>query len=72
VNAALANVVTGASDVVPLGQIGFQLRSRNPATIYDAGVGRVLLEVGEIRASRSPSPAEAGSDTMAVPDSAGG
>jgi parvulin-like peptidyl-prolyl isomerase len=72
VHAALQGVVTGAADVVPLGQIGFQLRNRYPATIYDAGVGRVLLEVGEIRAARSPSPAEAGPDTLAAPDSIGG
>jgi hypothetical protein len=71
VTAALQRVLTGAADVVPLGQIGYQLRSGSRATIYDAGVGEVLLQVGQIRASRSPSPAEAGPDTVIAPDSAG-
>jgi len=72
VTAALQSILTGAADVVPLGQIGYQLRSGNPATVYDAGVGEVLLQLGQIRASRGQSPSETGPDTVIAPDSAGG
>ncbi|GMV04850.1 MAG: hypothetical protein AMXMBFR53_11300 [Gemmatimonadota bacterium] len=67
VGAALQDILTGARDVVPLGQISFQLRSRRPAVIYEPGLGQVVLRVGQARATRSPSAA----DTMAVPDTTG-
>jgi len=58
VQQALSDILTGAKDVVPLGQISYQLREEEPASIFDDGVGQVLLKVGQIRAARSPSPAD--------------
>jgi hypothetical protein len=58
VQQALLDILTGAKDVVPLGQISYQLRQDEPASIFDEGVGQVLLKVGQIRASRGPAPAD--------------
>ncbi len=55
---ALLDVLTGATDVIPLGQISFQLRQGVPTRVSQAGVGEVVLRVGQARAGRSPSPAE--------------
>lgn len=55
---ALLDVLTGAADVMPLGQLAFQLRRGVTTRVYDAGVGRVILRVGQERAGRTPSPAE--------------
>ncbi len=65
VRRALSDVLTGAKNVVPLGQISYQLRARQPATFFDAAIGQVVLEVGTARAARSPTPADslAASDT---------
>ncbi|HSG07629.1 MAG TPA: peptidylprolyl isomerase [Longimicrobiales bacterium] len=60
VDQSLQDVLTGAADVVPLGQLSFQLRQRTQVQIFDAALGQVVLEVGRIRATRSPAPAEAG------------
>lgn len=67
VMAALQDILAGAKDVVPLGQLSFQLRARQPTAIYEPGLGQVVLQVGQTRASRSPSAA----DTLAVPDTTG-
>jgi len=64
VRKALADVLMGAKDVVPLGQIAYQLRARQPAAFFDAGMGEVVLAVGQARSTRS---APAG-DSLAVPD----
>jgi len=48
-------------------QLSFQLRARQPTAIYEPGLGQVVLQVGQTRASRSPSAA----DTLAVPDTTG-
>lgn len=58
VTQALLDVLNGATDVVPLGQIAYQLRERRPTSVNDAGVGQVVLRVGQQRATRSPSPVE--------------
>jgi parvulin-like peptidyl-prolyl isomerase len=58
VNQSLQDVLTGAADVVPLGQIAFQLRQKTPGRIFDSALGEVVLEVGRIRATRSPAPAD--------------
>lgn len=55
---ALLDVLTGATDVIPLGQISFQLRQGVPTRVSEAGVGQVVLRVGQARAGRAPSPAE--------------
>ncbi|MFQ5536082.1 MAG: peptidylprolyl isomerase [Gemmatimonadota bacterium] len=66
VRRALSDILNGARDVIPLGQIAFQLRSKNPVQIFDAGIGEVVLRVGRARAARSPSPLE----QSLIPDSA--
>ncbi len=67
---ALAENLSGATRVVPLGLVGFQLREGLPVSVYPAGIGQALLSVGQIRAGRSPSPIEQLPDSMtAVPDS---
>jgi parvulin-like peptidyl-prolyl isomerase len=58
VQQALMDILTGAKDVVPLGQISYQLREDEPSAVFDDGVGQVLLKVGQIRAARSPAPAD--------------
>jgi hypothetical protein len=65
--AALADNLSGATRIVPLGLVGFQLREGVPMAINAAGVGRALLSVGQIRAGRSPSPLEQPPDTVAAP-----
>lgn len=68
---ALAENLSGATRVVPLGLVGFQLREGKPVSVYPAGIGQALLSVGQIRAGRSPSPIEQLPDsTAAVPDTA--
>ncbi len=58
VEGALADVVSGASQVVPLGIVGFELREGRSVNISDVAVGQVILAVAEIRAARQLSPAE--------------
>ena len=58
VEAALADNLSGATQVVPLGLMGFQLRDGRATTVREAGVGQVIIEVAAIRANRSLSPAE--------------
>ena len=68
--AALADNLSGATRIVPLGLVGFQLRERVPIAVNAAGVGQALLSVGQIRAGRSPSPIENTPETTApAPDS---
>jgi hypothetical protein len=56
--AALADNLSGATRIIPLGLVGFQLREGRSISIYPAGVGQALLSIGQIRAGRSPSPIE--------------
>jgi len=63
VKEALEGNLTGATQVVPLGLIGFQLRDGHSIAINEAGVGQVILEVARIRSTRSLSPAEQRPDT---------
>jgi hypothetical protein len=58
VMSALADNLSGATRVVPLGLVSFQLREGVPVSVYPAGIGQALLSVGQIRAGRSPSPIE--------------
>ncbi|MBM4182686.1 MAG: hypothetical protein FJ207_00510 [Gemmatimonadetes bacterium] len=61
---SLADNLSGATRVVPLGLVGFQLREGVPTSINSAGVGSALLAISQVRAGRSPAPIEQ------VPDSA--
>ncbi|HUF75255.1 MAG TPA: peptidylprolyl isomerase [Longimicrobiales bacterium] len=64
VRRALADNIAGATRIVPLGLVGFQLREGVPITIHGNGVGTAILRIAEIRASRSPSPLEESVDTI--------
>jgi parvulin-like peptidyl-prolyl isomerase len=68
VNQSLQDVLNGAADVVPLGQISFQLKRQTPSQIFEPALGAVVLEVGRIRATRSPAPADS---LSAAADTAG-
>ena len=62
---AIANVLAGATDVIDLGAIGFQLKQRTSLYISERGVGQAVLRLGQLRANRSPSIVEEGAE---VPD----
>jgi peptidyl-prolyl cis-trans isomerase C len=57
---SLQDILTGAKEVVPLGQIAFQLRAGASPSISDAGVSQVVEEVGKVRAARRAGPAGPG------------
>lgn len=65
---ALAGNLAGATQVVPLGLVSFQLREGRAWDVYDAGVGEVILQIAEIRAARQLSPAE---ESAPMPDTVG-
>lgn len=64
---ALADNLSGATRIVPLGLVSFQLREGRSAAILEEGMGQVIVDVAQIRAARALSPAEQGmpsSDTI--------
>jgi parvulin-like peptidyl-prolyl isomerase len=63
VRSALSDNLTGATAIVPLGPVGFQLRKGVPISVYDNGIGQALLRIAQVRAARGPSAAEASPDT---------
>jgi peptidyl-prolyl cis-trans isomerase D len=63
VRAALADNVSGATRIVPLGSVGFQLRDGVPIVVSEAGVGRAILRIAEVRTARRPSPLEEATDS---------
>ncbi|HSW28274.1 MAG TPA: peptidylprolyl isomerase [Longimicrobiales bacterium] len=67
VRKALTDVLMGAKDVLPLGLLSFQLREKEQTSVYDAGLGQVVLKVGQVRAGRGLSAA----DSAAVADTTG-
>lgn len=71
VEEALAGNLSGATQVVPLGLVGFQLRQGRPSRVREEGIGQVILQVAQIRAARALSPAEQSLGAGARPDSAG-
>ena len=58
VEGALTNILSGATQVVPLGMVGFQLREGQSSAILDIGVGEVIVGVAQIRTARQLSPIE--------------
>ena len=58
VEEALADILSGATQVVPLGMVGFQLRDGRSSAIVETGVGAVIVGVAEIRTARQLSPIE--------------
>ena len=71
VEEALVDNLSGATQVVPLGLVGFQLRDGRSTGTFDTGLGQVVLDVAQIRAARQLSPVEDALATPTVPDSAG-
>lgn len=67
VRRALTDNLSGATRVVPLGPLGYELREGVPVAIYDAGIGQVLLDVASVRASRAPSALEQGTAPEQTP-----
>lgn len=65
---ALADNLSGATRIVPLGLVSFQLREGRSAAILEDGVGEVIVEVARIRAARALSPAE---QSLSPADTAG-
>jgi hypothetical protein len=71
VMASLTDNISGATRIVPLGLVGFQLREGARASINSSAVGQALLSISQVRAGRSPSPIEqAPQPGAATPDSA--
>ena len=71
VEEALVDNLSGATQIVPLGLVGFQLREGRSTGIFDTGFGQVVLDVAQIRAARQLSPVEETLTIPTVPDSAG-
>ncbi|HSG48025.1 MAG TPA: peptidylprolyl isomerase, partial [Longimicrobiales bacterium] len=67
VEASLQDVLNGAKDVVPLGGIAFQLRSRQPVSFFDAGLGQVVVNIAQARTARTAP----GGGTAPAPDTTG-
>ncbi|MDH3270230.1 MAG: peptidylprolyl isomerase [Gemmatimonadota bacterium] len=68
VTRALEGNLSGATQVVPLGLVSFQLREGRTSTVLEAGVGEVIVGVAQIRAARQLSPTE---ESLMPPDTAG-
>jgi hypothetical protein len=72
VEEALRRNLSGATQVVPLGLVGFQLRRGLPVTVSESGVGQAILQIGQVRAGRGASALEGTTDSAAQPpDTAG-
>lgn len=67
VRSAIGDILSGAANVVPLGQLTFQLRQNKTSAVYETGMGQAVLRVARMRAARSPAPADG-----TIPDSADG
>lgn len=66
---ALAGNLSGATQVIPLGLVSFELREGHSSTVLDTGVGQVIVAVARIRSARQLSPAE---ESLTRPDTVGG
>ena len=71
VEGALTDIVTGATQVVPLGMVSFQLRDGRSSAILETGVGEVIVRVAEIRTARQLSPVEGIAVDSAIAGSGG-
>jgi hypothetical protein len=70
VRAALVDNLSGATRIVPLGLVSFQLREGVPISLNDGAVGQALLRIGQVRASRGPSASESADTAGQAADSA--
>ncbi len=64
VQRALTDNLSGATQIVPLGLIGFQLREGVPIAIFESGVGESILRIGQLRVTRGASLLEESLDTL--------
>ena len=64
---AVGRVLTGATEMIRLGGIEFQLSEGTSAVVFDRGVGEALLRIGELRLNRSPTLLEEAADTSRKP-----
>ena len=67
VKAAIVDNLSGATQVVPLGLVGFQLREGISSGLFEEGLGQVVLDMAQIRAARQLSPVE---QTLTTPNTA--
>lgn len=58
VEEALVDNLSGATTVVPLGIVSFQLRAGRSTQVREQGIGEAIVQVAQIRAARSLSPVE--------------
>lgn len=58
VEEALTDNLSGATTVVPLGIVSFQLRDGRSTQVREEGIGEAIVQVAQIRAARSLSPVE--------------
>jgi hypothetical protein len=73
VQEALLDNLSGATQIVPLGIVSFQLRDGRSTAVLEEGVGAVIVDVAQIRAARSLSPVEQTLDSaIASADTVGG
>ena len=73
VQEALLDNLSGATQIVPLGIVSFQLRAGRATAVLEEGIGTVILDVAQIRAARSLSPVEQTTDSaIASADTVGG
>ena len=63
---AVGKVLTGATEMVRLGGIEFQLGEGSSAAVFDRGIGEAILRIGQLRMNRSPSLLEEAVDTSSI------
>ena len=71
VEEALIDNLSGATRVVPLGLVGFQLQEDRSTGVFESGLGQVVLNVAQLRAARQLSPVEDAFAIPTLPDSSG-
>jgi hypothetical protein len=68
---AVGKVLAGATEIVRLGGIEYQLAEGSSVAVFSRGVGEAILRIGQLRMNRSPSLLEEAADTSSIgPDTA--
>ena len=69
---AIVDNMNGATTVLTLGIVSFQLRDGQSSAVFDDGIGQVIVDVAQIRAARALSPLEQTVDSaIAASDTTG-
>ncbi|MEM7415398.1 MAG: peptidylprolyl isomerase [Gemmatimonadota bacterium] len=55
---ALVDNLNGATTVLTLGIVSFQLRDGRGAAVFDEGIGQAIVDIAQMRAARALSPVE--------------